>query len=172
MCSFVTRLFIDQNRSIRFTRFLYVLCALLRKEWEQYYTPPELVHFIVESIEVDSISTFIDPWGGSGDFLIGVIKKALSKNIENINENIHYWDISQDASNVASLNMILNGDGRSHIKILDSIEKYKFKNNHFSVCITNPSFGTNTKWEKDINIMNTLSAVGLPLPPGDAAETV
>lgn len=50
--------------------------------------------------------------------------------------------------------MILNGDGRSHIKVLDSIEEYKFKNNHFSICITNPPFGTNTKWEKDINIMN------------------
>ena len=94
--------------------------------------------------------TFIDPCGGSGDFLVGIIKKALFKNIDNINENIHYWDIniSQDASNVASLNMILNGEGRSHIKVIDSLDEYQFKNNHFSVCITNPPFGTNT------NIMN------------------
>lgn len=50
--------------------------------------------------------------------------------------------------------MILHGDGRSHIKVIDSIEEYKFKNNHFSVCITHPPLGTHTKWEKDINIMN------------------
>ena len=146
---------IKTDQSVLQDFFMYFAPILLRKEFDQYYNPPELVHFIVESIEVDSISTFIDPCGGSGDFLIGVIKKALSKNIENINENIHYWDISQDASNGASLNMMrLNGDGRSHIKVLDSIEEYKCKNNHFSVCITNPPFGTNTKWEKDINIMN------------------
>jgi len=145
---------IKTHQSVLQDFFMSFAPILLRKELDQYYTPPELVHFIVESIEVDSISTFIDPCGGSGDFLIGVIKKALSKSIENINENIYYWDISQDASNVASLNMILNGDGRSHIKVLDSIEEYQFKNNHFSVCITNPPFGTKTKWEKDINIMN------------------
>lgn len=49
--------------------------------------------------------------------------------------------------------MILSGDGRSHIKVLDSLEEYQLKNNHFSVCRTHPLFGTKTKWEKDLNIM-------------------
>ena len=49
--------------------------------------------------------------------------------------------------------MILNGDGRSHIKVIDSLEKYQYFNEVFSVCITNPPFGKNTKWEKDINVM-------------------
>lgn len=145
---------IKTNQFVLQDFFMYFAPILLRKELNQYYTPQELVDFIVESIEVEPTNTFIDPCGGSGDFLIGIIKKALLKNIENIKENIHYWDISQDASNVASLNMILSGDGRSHIKVIDSLNEYKFKNNLFSVCITNPPFGTNTKWEKDINIMN------------------
>nr|AYC64018.1 hypothetical protein [Halimeda micronesica] len=132
---------------------MYFAPTLLRKELDQYYTPQELVNFLVESIEITPTSTFIDPCGGSGDFLAGVIKKALLKNISNIKQNIHYWDISQDASNIASLNMILNGDGRSHIKVIDSLEKFQLKNNCFSVCITNPPFGKNTKWEKNINIM-------------------
>lgn len=132
---------------------IYFAPILLRKELDQYYTPQELVNFMVESLEVDLTSTFIDPCGGSGDFLIGVIQKAVLKNIENIKQNIHYWNISQDASNIASLNMILSGEGRSHIKVLDSLEEYQLKNNHFSVCITHPPFGTQTKWEKDLNIM-------------------
>ena len=133
--------------------FMYFAPILLRKELDQYYTPQELVDFMVESIELSSTSTVIDPCGGSGDFLVGMLKKALFQNINNVKQNIHYWDISQDASNIASLNMILNGDGRSHIKVIDSLEKYQFQNSHFSVCITNPPFGTNTKWEKDINTM-------------------
>ena len=149
--------FIKTNQLVLQEFFMYFAPILLRKELDQYYTPQELVHFIIESIEIDSTSTFIDPCGGSGDFLVGAIKKALLKDIENINENIHYWDISQDAANVASLNMILNGDGRSHIKVVDSLNEYQLKNYHFSVCITNPPFGTKTQWEKDINIMNQYS---------------
>lgn len=148
---------IKTNQFVLQEFFMYFAPILLRKELDQYYTPQELVNFMVESIEVDSTSTFIDPCGGSGDFLIGVIKKALLKNIDNVKENIHYWDISQDASNIASLNMILSGDGRSQIKVLDSLYEVKLKNNHFSVCITNPPFGTKTKWEKDLNIMNKYS---------------
>ena len=142
--------------------FMYFAPILLRKELDQYYTPQERVHFIVESINMDSTSTFIDPCGGSGDFLVGIIKKALLNDMDTIKENIHYWDISQDAANVASLNMILNGDGRSHIQVIDSLYEYQLKNHHFSVCITNPPFGKNTKWEKDINIMNqyTLGRIG------------
>ena len=105
---------IKTNQLVLQDFFVYFAPILLRKELDQYFTPQELVNFIVESIEIDATSTFIDPCGGSGDFLVGVIKKALLKNIENIKENIHYWDISQDASNIASLNMILNGDGRLH----------------------------------------------------------
>ena len=62
--------------------FMSFALILLRKELVQYYnTPQELVNFRVESLEVDSTSTFIDPCDGSGDFLIGVIKKAVLKNI-------------------------------------------------------------------------------------------
>lgn len=158
---------IKTNQLVLQEFFMYFAPILLRKELDQYYTPLELVNFIVESVEVNPTSTLIDPCGGSGDFLIGLIKKALFKNIDNITENIHYWDISQDAANIASLNMILNGDGRSHIKVIDSLEKYQFKNNHFDLCITNPPFGTKTKWEKDINIMNHYSlGIQKSLPEG------
>ena len=60
---------------------MYFAPTLLRKELDQYYTPQELVNFIVESIEITPTTTFIDPCGGSGDFLAGVIKKALLKKI-------------------------------------------------------------------------------------------
>ena len=91
---------------------------------------------------------------GSGDFLTGLIKKGLNNNIEKIKENIFYWDISKDAANVASLNMILQGDGSSNIEILDSIENYNEKNNCFQICLTNPPFGKETKWQKELKIMD------------------
>lgn len=133
--------------------YMYFAPTFLTKELDQYYTPQQLVDFIAEIIEIHETQTFIDPCGGSGDFLVGLIKKGLEKNLENIKNNAFYLDISQDAVNVASLNMILNGDGRSNIKSLDSIEHDEHLNNSFSICVTNPPFGKKTIWEGDIDKM-------------------
>ena len=66
---------------------MYFAPVLLRKD--QYYTPQELVNFIVESIEIPPTSTFIDPCGGSGDFLAGVIKKAYTSLLRSISNKIY-----------------------------------------------------------------------------------
>ena len=133
--------------------FMYFAPEFLKKELDQYYTPQAIVDFMASIVKIDNTTTIIDSTGGSADFLTGVIKKGLMNNIENIKTNVHYWDISPDAGNVASLNMILNGDGRTNIEILDSIENYDKLNGHFDLCITNPPFGQDTKWGKSIELM-------------------
>lgn len=133
--------------------FMYFAPEFLKKELDQYYTPQAIVDFMTSIIKIDNTTTIIDSSGGSADFLTGTIKKGLKNNLENIKTNIHYWDISPDAGNVASLNMILNGDGRTNIEVLDSIENYKKLNAHFDFCITNPPFGQKTKWTKNIELM-------------------
>jgi type I restriction enzyme M protein len=49
--------------------------------------------------------------------------------------------------------MILNGDGRTNIREIDSIENHDKSNNFFQFCLTNPPFGQDTIWDKDINTM-------------------
>lgn len=59
---------VQTNQLVLQEFFMYFAPILLRKELDQYYTPQELVNFMVESLEVDFTSTFMDPCGGSGDF--------------------------------------------------------------------------------------------------------
>jgi hypothetical protein len=40
--------------------------------------------------------------------------------------------------------MILHGDGRGRMSVLDSIEEYEKMNEKFDFCITNPPFGDKT----------------------------
>ena len=70
----------------------------------------------------------IDPAGGSGDFLVGCLKKN-----HKISQNIYYWDSSSKAVEVAHLNMIISGDGRTNINMHDSIEKYNIDNDMFDI---------------------------------------
>ena len=129
--------------------FMYFAPSFLRKELDQYYTPQELVQLISHIVEIDNVKTFIDPCGGSADFMVGLIKKGIDMGLDNIKSNAYCWDISRDAVNVASLNMILNGDGRTNIKQINSIKKHDYQNNSFDICITNPPFGKNTVWDGD-----------------------
>ena len=145
--------FMKTNQLILQNFFMYFAPTFLKTELDQYYTPLEVVEFMSSIVELKETDCAIDTAGGSADFLTGLIKKGLNKGIENIKRNIFYWDISKDAGNVASLNMILQGDGRSNIEILDSIENFDKKNNFFQLCLTNPPFGKNTKWEKELNLM-------------------
>jgi type I restriction enzyme M protein len=133
--------------------FMYFAPTFLKKDLDQYYTPQQIVNFMSSIVKISDVDCAIDSAGGSADFLTGLIKKGLSLGLENIKNNIYYWDISPDAGNVASLNMILNGDGRTNISIFDSLENYDEKNNFFQICLTNPPFGKNTIWSKDLNIM-------------------
>lgn len=147
--------FTKTNQLVLQDFYMYFAPTLLTKELDQYYTPKELVNFITEIIQIDSVKTFIDPCGGSGDFVVSLIKKGINQELENVKENAYYFDISQDAVNIASLNMILNGDGRSNIEHIDSIESNDKKNEHFDICVTNPPFGDKTIWSGDINKMKS-----------------
>ena len=55
---------------------------------------------------------------------------------------------------VIKLNMIINGDGKSHIYEKDSIENYNDNNNEFDFVITNPPFGDKTRFTGNKNILN------------------
>ena len=145
--------FLKTNALLLQDFFMYFAPEFLKKELDQYYTPQEIVNFMVNITKLESTECIIDPAGGSGDFLTGIIKKGLTLGLERIKDNVYYWDVSPDALNVASLNMILNGDGRTNIREIDSIENYDKNNNFFQFCLTNPPFGQDTVWEKDINTM-------------------
>ena len=141
--------FIDSKQDIMQVFFMNFAPYFLKTELDQFYTPIEIVEFITSLLEIKNTTKIIDPAGGSGDFLVGCLKKN-----SNVSESVYYFDISPEAKEVAMLNMILNGDGRSNLKVLDSIENYNKGNGNFDLVITNPPFGSKTIFKNEKILQN------------------
>ncbi len=111
-------------------------------KWDlaQYFTPHEVIDFIVDVVHPQYGEHVKDPACGSADFLISAFrhsgKSAQSKNC--------VWgaDNSPQAVQISILNMVLNGDGKSQIAEEDSLEAYGPSSKKFQVVLCNPPFGT------------------------------
>lgn len=142
--------FTQSQQNILQSLFMKFAQSTLKIELDQFYTPIDIVDFILSMLKVENVTKVIDPAGGSADFLVACLKKNTKSA-----ENIYYWDSDQNAKEVAKLNMILNGDGRTNIKVQDSIQNYKDMNEKFDLVITNPPFGDKTIFEGSKEILNT-----------------
>lgn len=138
----------------------------------QFVTPLPLIDFLVSIVNPRNGETVIDPTVGIADFLSVAYVNSQSKLDDN---NIYGFDIDEDMVKLATLNMLLNGDGNAKIKAKSgygSIET-KFQNNgelmnlepsinqggawderlddkklmKFDVVLTNPPFGEDRAFE-------------------------
>lgn len=147
--------FTKSSSSVAQDFFMKFGSKVLQKDLAQFYTPIPIVDFIVSLLDIKPNNFVIDPAGGSADFLAGILQKYKNKpNYDELRNCMFYWDLSPDAANVAFLNMVLNGDGRTKLEVLDSIEKWNKDNGKFNFVITNPPFGSKVKWAKDIKVMD------------------
>jgi type I restriction enzyme M protein len=117
----------------------------LKKDLDQYFTPKEVVDFMAEVVEYRSGSKVIDPAGGSGDFLVSA--HAIATQLE-ISIALNHWDQSLEASEVAQLNLLMNGVMDAHYKVGDSLAESSDGESTFDVVLTNPPFGTKTIWSE------------------------
>jgi type I restriction enzyme M protein len=110
-------------------------------KWDlgQYFTPHEVIDFIVDIVNPQPGEHIHDPACGSADFLISAFRKA-GPTMQNC-----VWgaDSSEEAVQISVLNMVLNGDGKTQIHNYDSLQAYSpTKAQTFSVVLCNPPFGT------------------------------
>ena len=82
-----------------------------------------------------------DPACGSGDFLISAFQHAARQNRADLRDSVWGSDNSAEAVQVAILNMVLNGDGKSQIRSEDSLLHISDYTDRFSVVLCNPPFG-------------------------------
>ncbi len=119
--------------------------SFLKKDLSQYYTPKEIANFMVAIVPITRTTKALDPCSGSGDFMVGVLKTATEKGVDgDIAMRIFCWDIDEDASALAQINMILNGDGRSNVKTINSLKDIHDEEDEYNLIITNPPFGVKT----------------------------
>ena len=88
-----------------------------QQEKAQFLTPLPIIDFLVKITNPRSDETVFDPCCGIADFLslsyVNAQNKPLSWQLDD--NNIYGTDLSTDMITLATLNMLLNGDGNAHM---------------------------------------------------------
>ena len=132
---------IHSRRDVIQTFYMKFAKDLYKWDMAQYFTPPTVTDFIVEIANPRFGEHVVDPACGSADFLVAAYRAGKKRNLD-FADCVWGIDNSPNAIQVAVLNMVLNGDGKTNIvrdDSLDNIENYLEK---YDIVICNPPFGT------------------------------
>lgn len=124
-----------QDFYMKFAKHLY------RWDMAQYFTPTTVTDLIVSTVNPQFGEHVKDPACGSADFLTAAYRlgKVFDRKYADC-----VWgsDTSTSAVQVAVLNMLLNGDGKSNIVEEDSFVSTLRGENAYHILVCNPPFGT------------------------------
>lgn len=155
-------------KGVAFERFLG---GYFRGDMGQYFTPREVVEFIVKMVAPHHRSLTLDPACGSGGFLLHAmdyIRQEASKYYsEDSREHYSHWhdfakdrlfgiEVNNRIARVAKMNMIIHDDGHSNVIGNDALVDFNTLNNQnrgfekdrFDVILTNPPFAGAAKKEE------------------------
>ena len=121
--------------------YMYFARHLYKVDLAQYFTPYEVVEFIVNLVNPHYGDSVKDPACGSADFLVAAYRIARERHKANIADQVHGSDTGPSAVQISVLNMILNGDGKSNIKREDSLADLTASEDKYTVMLCNPPFG-------------------------------
>lgn len=132
--------------------FQNVLLPAVRAGMGQYFTPKELIDFIVAIVRPNVRELIIDPFCGSGHFLTSAIDYVRREHIKQDKlfhefafTRLHGIEKSDRMVRIAMTDMRLHGDGHSNIRCIDSLLPFSnypdLYRETFDVVMTNPPFG-------------------------------
>ena len=158
MCHIIKNLepfsFLGTGDDIKGTVYEIFLKSTLRGEFDQYFTPREIVEFMVKCADPNIGDIILDPACGSGGFLIQAFNyvnaKINSSNVSEIENNNKFktlvnkclWghEADYDLHVLAKINLIMHGDGWNNIYQGDTLSSDKLPDNYFDVVLANPPF--------------------------------
>lgn len=147
------------------------MSGFFRGEFGQYFTPRNIVKFIVDALPIHNDSLVLDTSCGSGGFLLHALDKvrheAAEYHEQETPEHWRHWhdfaqqnlygiEISEGIARTAKMNMIIHDDGHTNVIAFDGLEPIDkmrdrtknqgFKRDRFDYIITNPPFGSKIKF--------------------------
>jgi type I restriction enzyme M protein len=121
--------------------YMHFAKHLYRWDLAQYFTPTTVTEFIIKILNPRFGEHIKDPACGSADFLTAAFR--IGKKVDpNYADCVWGSDVSTNAVQVAVLNMLLNGDGKSNITEDDSLVNIDAHANEYDILVCNPPFGT------------------------------
>lgn len=126
-----------QDFFMYFSRFLY------KVDLGQYFTPYEVIDFIVRIVNPGPQDVVTDPACGTGDFLTAAKRIVEQTHGIDISGALHGTDVAEKAVTLSNFNMLLNGCERTNIVELgDSLERLARSEPFATLALCNPPFGT------------------------------
>lgn len=148
--------------------------SYFRGAFGAFFTPRNIVKFIIDTLPIDNNSRLLDTSCGSGGFLLYSLDKVRQQanhyfpkhktDPDHREEHRKYWhefaknnlfgiEINEQIARIAKMNMIIHDDGHTNVIAMDgllseSILKDKNNNfiyNSFDFITTNPPFGSVVK---------------------------
>ena len=130
------------------------LKGTLRGEFDQYFTPREVVDFMVGFADPEIGDVILDPACGSGGFLIQAFNRVCRKiadayaSPKDRQEKFDHlvqkclWgqETDYDLHVLAKINLIMHGDGWNNVKQGDTLKTDLLPADHFDVVLMNPPF--------------------------------
>ena len=130
----------------------------------QYFTPREIIEFMVDFLDFGNNDRVLDPACGSSGFLLHALDKVRGqagefwKNDEGRKyshwhdfaaKNLFGIEINRSLARVAKMNMIIHDDGHTNVIASDALvsfsdlqkHNYGFKEGSFDIIFSNPPFG-------------------------------
>ena len=152
-------------KGVAFERFLG---NFFKGEIGQFFTPREVVEFMVDMVTPHHEELILDPACGSGGFLLHAMdyirKQASEFYTEGTPEHYTHWhdfakdrlfgiEVNDSIARVAKMNMIIHDDGHSNVISNDALVDFDtlynqhrgFGKEKFDVILTNPPFGADIK---------------------------
>ena len=150
----------------------------------QFFTPRQVVDFMIGMVNIDINTTLLDPACGTGGFLIKGFQRIKKIVMETPDEIFKSWGTTKDkfieenlkesqifgidaeprATKTSKMNMIMWGDGENVVRGngLDSQDitntDYPFNNKKVSLILANPPFGNKEKEEHILKKYNLYNA--------------
>lgn len=157
--------FLGTGDDIKGAVYEIFLKSTLRGDFDQYFTPREVVDFIVKYADPKIDDKILDPACGSGGFLIQsflyVNQKITDSNISEKESKRLFNDLiekclwggeaDEDLHVLAKINLIMHGDGYNNIYQGDSLNNENIPNDYFNLVLTNPPFTIPYTFEKVLN---------------------
>ena len=144
--------------------------SYFRGDFGQYFTPRNIVKFIVDVLPITNDSKVLDTSCGSGGFLLYALDKVRQQaglyydegTVEHFthwhdfaSKNLYGIEINEQIARTAKMNMIIHDDGHTNVissdgllrddVIMERTDNKGFEYGTFDVIITNPPFGSTVK---------------------------
>ncbi len=151
-----------QGVDIKGAMFEIFLKGTFRGPLGQFFTPREIIDFMIGVVEPKDNEAVLDPGCGSGGFLIGAMRKVWSDlhekyiqgKIDDLDEQkknyaegkLFGMDINERLAWVAKMNMVFHGDGHGGIvhsnAFIITTRNKEIVSKEYNVILTNPPFGS------------------------------